>query len=91
MSENRLLNRILGPKTEKLLGDWRKLKNKELHNFHYSPNQINEDKMGGLVERIAPMRNAHYILNENPEDKAPLGRPRRRLDDNIKTDFKEIK
>jgi hypothetical protein len=28
----RVLRRILGPKTDEVTGDWRKLHNKELHN-----------------------------------------------------------
>jgi hypothetical protein len=33
VSENRVLRRIFGPKREKMAGDWRRLHNKELHNF----------------------------------------------------------
>jgi hypothetical protein len=32
----------------------------------------------------------YKILIENPEGKRPLGRPRRRWEDNIVTDIKEI-
>jgi hypothetical protein len=35
-------------------------------------------------------RNAYRILVEKPEGKRPLGRPRRRWVDNIKTDIREI-
>jgi hypothetical protein len=35
-------------------------------------------------------RNAYRILVGNPEGKRPLGRPKRRWVDNIKTDFREI-
>jgi hypothetical protein len=35
-------------------------------------------------------RNAHRILVGKPEEKGPLGRPRRRWVDNIKTDLREI-
>jgi hypothetical protein len=35
-------------------------------------------------------RNAYRILVGNPEGKRPLGRPRRRWVDNIKTDLREI-
>jgi hypothetical protein len=34
--------------------------------------------------------NAYRILVENPEEKRPLGRPRRRWVDNIKMDLREI-
>jgi hypothetical protein len=36
------------------------------------------------------MRNAYKILVGKPEEKRPLGRPRRRWEDNIKMDFTEI-
>jgi hypothetical protein len=36
MFENRALRRIFGPKGEKVLGDWRRLHNEELHNFYAS-------------------------------------------------------
>jgi hypothetical protein len=35
-------------------------------------------------------KNAYRILMGNPEGKRPLGRPRRRWEDNIKIDIKEI-
>jgi hypothetical protein len=35
-------------------------------------------------------RNAYKMLVVNPEGKSPLGRPRRRLVDNIKMDLREI-
>jgi hypothetical protein len=38
--ENRMLRRILGPKRDEVTGKWRKLHNKELHNFYSSPSVI---------------------------------------------------
>jgi hypothetical protein len=35
-------------------------------------------------------RNAYRILVGKPEAKRPLGRPRRRWEDNIETDLREI-
>jgi hypothetical protein len=35
-------------------------------------------------------RNAYMILVGKPEGKRPLGRPRRRWEDNIKMDLREI-
>jgi hypothetical protein len=35
-------------------------------------------------------RNAYWILVRNPEEKRPLGRPRRRWVDNIKMNLREI-
>jgi hypothetical protein len=35
-------------------------------------------------------RNMYRVLVETPEGKRPLGRPRRRWEDNIKTDHQEV-
>jgi hypothetical protein len=32
----------------------------------------------------------YRVLKENPEGKRPLGRPRRRLEDNIKMDIQKV-
>jgi hypothetical protein len=32
--ENRVLGRIYGPKTDEILGGWRRVLNEELHNLH---------------------------------------------------------
>jgi len=42
------------------------------------------------VARMGEMRNAHNILVGKPEGKRPLGRPRRRWEDNITMDLREI-
>jgi len=41
-------------------------------------------------ERTGEIRNAYKILVGKPVWKRSHGRPRRRLEDNIKTDLKEI-
>jgi hypothetical protein len=76
-------------------GDWTKLHNEELHNLYSSPNIIRMIKSrrmrwAGHVARMREMRNADRILVGKPEGKKPLGRPRRRLVDNIKIDLREI-
>jgi hypothetical protein len=45
--------------------------------------------MGRSCNTNGAKRNA-YMLLVKPEGKRPLGRPRRRWVDNIKTDFREI-
>ena len=42
------------------------------------------------MARIVEGRGVHRVLVEKPEGKRPLGRPRRRWDDNIKMDLKEV-
>jgi hypothetical protein len=39
---------------------------------------------------MAEMRNTYAVLVGKPEGKRPLGRPRRRWDDNIKMHLREI-
>jgi hypothetical protein len=46
--------------------------------------------MGGHVTRMGENRNSYRILVGKPEGNRPLGRPRRRWKDNIKTDLREI-
>jgi hypothetical protein len=36
-------------------------------------------------------RGVHRVLEGKPEGKRPLGRPRRRWEDNIKMDFQEVR
>jgi hypothetical protein len=38
--ENRVLNRIFGPRREEVLGDWRRLHNEEINNLCASPNVV---------------------------------------------------
>ena len=44
----------------------------------------------GYLARIGERRGAHRVLVVKPERKRPLGRPRRRWEDNIKMDLQEV-
>ena len=46
--------------------------------------------MGGHLGRMGEGRSVHRILVGKPEGKRPLGRPRRRWEDNIKMDLQEV-
>jgi hypothetical protein len=46
--------------------------------------------MGRHVARMGEHRGVHRVLVGKPEGKRPLGRPRRRLEDNIKMDLQEV-
>jgi hypothetical protein len=91
--ENRVLRRIFGPKREED-GSWRKLHNDELHGLYFSQNIVTEIKsrMGwaGHVARMGKGRGVHRVLVGRPEGKKPLGRHRRRWEENIKMDLMEI-
>ena len=44
----------------------------------------------GHVARMEEGRGVHKVLVGKPEGKRPLGRPRRRWEDNIKMDLQEV-
>jgi hypothetical protein len=44
----------------------------------------------GRIARIGERRGVYRILLWKPEGKRPLGRPRRRWEDNIKMDLQEV-
>jgi hypothetical protein len=93
--ENRVLRRIFGPKRDKVTGGWRKLHNEELHGLYSSPSIIRvikarRKRWAGHVARMVEVRGAYNILVGRPEGRRPLGRRRRRWEDNIKMDLREI-
>jgi hypothetical protein len=76
--ENRLLRRIFGPKTNEVIGGWKKLRNEELHNLCYLPSiirMIKSRKMrwAGHIARIVAKHNVYRILVGKPAGKRPLG------------------
>ena len=90
--EKRVLRRIFGPKRDVVTGDWRKLHNEELNDLYSSPNIVQVIKSrrmrwAGLVARMEEGRGVHKVLVRKSEGKRPLGRPRRRWEDNIKMDL----
>jgi hypothetical protein len=93
--ENRMLRRLFGPKRDVVMGEWRKLHNKELHDLYSSPSIIRIIKSrrmrwAGQVARMEEKRNAYRLLVGKPEGKRPLGRTRRRWVDNIRMDLGEV-
>ena len=47
-------------------------------------------RWAGRVARMEEGRSVHKVLVVKPERKRPLGRPRRRWEDNIKMDLQEV-
>jgi hypothetical protein len=77
--ENRVLQRIFGPKRDEVMGGWRKLHNEELHNLYLSTSVIRiiksrRMKWVGHVARMGEKRNVYRLLMGEPEVKRPLGR-----------------
>jgi len=46
--------------------------------------------MGGHVERMGEGRGVYRVSVGKPEGRRPLGRPRRRCEDNIRMDLREV-
>jgi hypothetical protein len=93
--ENRVLRRIFGPKRDEVTGEWIKVHNEEFNNLYSSPTIVRLMKSrriiwAGYVARMGEGRGAYRILVGKPEGKRPLGRPRRRWEDNVKMDLQEV-
>jgi len=93
--ENRVLRRVFGSKRDEITGEWRKLHNEEFRDLYSLPNIVwvvksRRMKWAGHVVRMGEVRDVHRVLVGKPEGKRPLGRPRRRWEDNIKMDLREV-
>jgi hypothetical protein len=89
--ENRMLRRIFGPSRDEVTGDRRKLHNEELHGLYSSPSigrviKARRMRWAGHVALMGEVRGAYNFLVGS----RPLRRPRRRWEDNIEMDLKEI-
>ena len=95
MFENRALRRIFGPRRNEVIWEWRKLHNEKLNNLYSSPNIVRVIKSrrmrwAGHVARMGDGRDVYRVLVGKPEGRRPLGRPRRRWEDNIRMDLREV-
>ena len=94
--ENRVLRRIFGPKRDGVTGEWRKLHNEGHNDLYCSPNivRVIKSRRMGWAEHVACMeegRGVHKVLVGKPEGEKPLGRPRRRWEDNIKMNLQKVR
>jgi len=90
-----VLRRVFGPKRDEVTWEWRKLHNEELSDLYSLPNIVRvvksrRMKWAGHVALMGEGRGVHRVLVGKPEGKRPLGRPRRRWEDNIKMDLQEV-
>jgi hypothetical protein len=93
--ENRVLTRIFGPKRDEVTGEWRKLHSEELHILYSSPNVIRQIKSRTRlwkehVSYVEEERKRKKSFGRKARRKEPLGRPRRRWEDGIRMDLREI-
>ena len=95
MFENMVLRRIFGPRRDEVTGEWKRLHNEELNDFYCSPNMVRVIKSrrmrwAGHVARMDEERGVYRVLVGKPEGKRPLGRPKRRWEDNNRMDLQEV-
>ena len=93
--ENMVLRRIFGPRRDEVTGEWRRLHNEELNDLYPSPNIVRVIKSrrmrwAGRMACMGEEREVYKVLVGKPEGKRPLGRPRHRWVDNIRTDLQEV-
>jgi len=93
--ENMVLRRIFGPRRDEVTGEWRRLHNEELNDVYCSPDIVRVIKSrrmiwAGHVARMGEERGLYRVLVGKPEGRRPLGRPRRKWVDNIRTDLQEV-
>jgi transcription termination factor 2 len=86
---------LLEHKRDEVTGEWRKLYNEELNDLYSLPNIVRvvtsrRMRWAGHVARMEEGRVVHRVLVGKPEKTRPLGRPRRRWEDNIKRDLQEV-
>ena len=95
VSAKRVLRRIIGPKRYDVTGECRKLHNEELSDLYPSSNiarviQWSWRRWAGHVACMGERRGLYRVLLGKPEGNRPPGRPKRRWEDNIKTDLQEV-
>jgi hypothetical protein len=88
--ENRVLRGIFGPKRYEVTGEWRKI-HELLSDVYSSPSISWVIKSRGMrwavhVAHMGQKSGLYRVLVGYSEGKKPLGRPRRRREDNIKVD-----
>jgi hypothetical protein len=93
--ENRVPRKIFGPMRDEVTEYWRKFHTEELNDPYSSINifriiKSRRMRWVGHVERMGDRKGIYRVMVGKPEEKRPLGRPRRRWEDNIKMDLQEV-
>ena len=93
--ENRVQKGISGPKRDEVIGELRRLHNKEIYDLYCSANIVRVIKSSRMrwarnVASMGERRGLYRVLVGTPDGKRQLGRSRRRWEDNIKTHLQEV-
>jgi hypothetical protein len=93
--ENKVLRRVLQPKRDEVTGEWRKLHSEELNDLYSLPKIVQVVKLrrmrwAGHVAAMGKRRGVHRVFVGKPEGKRPLGKPRRRWEEDIKINLKAV-
>jgi hypothetical protein len=92
---NRVLRRLFGPKRDEVTREWGKLHNEELTDLYRLPITVwvvtsRRMRWAWHVACMGEESGVHRVLVGKAEGKRPLGRPRRRCEDNIEMDVQEV-
>ena len=95
MFENMVLRRIFGPRRDEVTGEWRRLHKEELNDLYCLLNIVRVIKSrrmrwAGHVACMGEERGVYRVLVGKPEGRRQLGRPKRRLVDNIRMGLQEV-
>ena len=87
-----MLRKVSWSKRDEVTREWRKLHIEELSDRYSLPNIVRGVKSRRMrwTGHVEERRGVQRVIQVKPEGKRPLGRPRRRWEDNIEMDIQEV-